>query len=79
MTNYGKEIVEQVVDRYNWLVSKGNFSRMKDGERSPEYHNLGHLETELRMCERIILGTLGKEKLNEMNTFVTETYKRLES
>ena len=79
-SNYGKEIVEQVIDRYKWLKSKGNFSFKNDnGERTPEYHNLGHLETELNMCERIILRTFGKDKFNEMVAFVCETYRRLES
>jgi len=77
--SYDKPIAEQIVARYNWLKKESNFNKKDDtGERTPQYHNLCHLEAELRMCERILLRQVGKEKIVEMLDFVHEAFRRLE-
>jgi len=77
--SYDSDITEQILSRYNWLKTKGDFPRLDtNGERTSEYHNLTHLDTELSMCERVLLKNDGKEKFLEMRAFVDETFRRLD-
>jgi len=78
--SYDDDITEQILGRYEWLKSKGDFPRLdENGERTSAYHNLTHLNTELEMCERILLKKDGKDKYIEMIKFVAASFHRLEN